>query len=226
MDFTNLDLGEDLSKNNNQADRDVWQAEQQARIHKESLQRFGVAPISKIQLPRVAENPVTQLEYNTRLYSILNMIWDTSHTEKTYPLADTWKELYPHVQYNPKATNWKISAKDTDRITKEMLDYGIKPKFRKIDGVRGVIDVITDAHKTNIISEQAKKLALQDERIRNYEFLLDGVKDQIVYRGHVLPYSAKHRGYHLTLGGKKLVVSQKNVEKLQSVFDFIDLFED
>jgi len=226
MDFNDIEIGENLSEVNNQADRDAWQADQIARLNKESMRMFGCKPISTVQLPRVAANPVSQQEYNTRLFSLLNMIKDTSLSMSRYPLADTWKALYPHIPYNDKATNWKISKKDMETIVNKMKDEGIYKRLRRTDGVAGVVAVIKDAHKTKVIEDQARLIAEQDERIQNYQFLMDGTEDRIIYKGHIMPYSTKHRGYHITLGGKKLVVSQKNIEKLQSVFDFIDMFEE
>lgn len=224
MDFNNLEIGENLAETNRQAemDADIAKLNADARILMKS--KYGVPLINTLQAPRVAVNPVTQEEYNCRLYALLNIIRNPELANDRYPLATSWKTMYPNIEYNDKATNWKFSKKDKDTVIEIMKELAVYRRF-KFEGVSSVVTIMKDVHKTQVIEQQAQIIADQDERIKQYQFLMDGTEDRIIYKGHVMPYSAKHRGYHITLSGKKHVISQANITKLQAVFDFIDMFE-
>jgi len=228
MDWNTLEIGEDLTavtQKSKQAALDEIVARHTASLRKE-LQYQGGKLVSNPQVNRVAVNPVSQMDYNCRLYALLNIIRNPELSIERYPLANSWKMLYPRIPYREKATNWNISKKDAATMKALMKELNVYRTVSIIEGgVKAVIIAMKDVHKTQVIEQQLQTIADQDERIKNYQFLMDGTEDRIIYKGHVLPYSAKHRGYHITLGGKNHVISQKNIQKLQTVFDFIDMFE-
>tara|TARA_R110002020_G_scaffold392080_1_gene602418 strand:- start:260 stop:907 length:648 start_codon:yes stop_codon:yes gene_type:complete len=211
MDFTNIDLGEDLGTEHNQVERDAWQAEQEARIRKESLQKFGVAPISKVQLPRVAANPVTQQEYNTRLFTLLNIIREPKRAANRYPLSDTWKELYPMIPYNDKATNWKISKKDAETIINEMKAHGVYKRFR-MDGVASVIARVKEHYQTTRINEL-------EDRVTKLELMLseDG---SVWYKGIEIKRLA--RTFQATIGDSVISTRHGTFDKMSAFLADID----
>lgn len=222
MDFDNIEIGEDLSEVNNQADRDAWQAEQIARMNKESMQKFGVKPISTVQLPRVAANPVTQTEYNTRLYSILKIIENPELANERYPLATTWKKFYK-TPYNDKATNWKISKKDAATIIAKMKEEGVYKRFR-MDGVASIIAVVKDFHKTMVIKEQAMTIKDQEDRLKAFELMLDPKSTDIYYRGHHIKRLT--RKYSVKIAGLEMTMPHNAIDKMFAVFAAIDAIED
>ena len=106
-----------------------------------------------------------------------------------------------------------------------MKELGVYTRF-KCNTVQSVIAFMKDVHKTRLIEQQQEELAQKDAEIKKYQFMLNSNGDTIVYRGHVIPYSSRERAYCINLGGKKHKISKGNVEKLQKLFDVIDLFED
>ena len=211
MDFTTLELGENLAEENNQADRDAWQAEQIARMNKESMRKFGVRPISTVQLPRVAANPVKQEEYNARLYTLKHIIRNPELTEQKYPLADTWKEVYPHIPYNGKATNWKISKLDAATLKQLMQDEGVYKKFR-MDSVASILARV----KAHYLSEKVLKL---ERRVSVLELQLAD-NGNVWYRG--IELVKLNKTFKVTLNGVVMETRHGTFDKLFKFLEQID----
>ena len=207
-----------------QAAIDEITARHTAALRKE-LHQQGVALLHTPKAARVAAVPVTQTEYDCRLYSLLHIIRNLECTEHTYPLSTVWKELYPAIPYNDKATNWNISKVDKDKIVGLMKELKIYRRF-KCDTVNDVLTILKLVHNERKLADMSKQLQEQENRIAKYEFMLNGADDTIVYRGHVLTYSSHERAYFIKLGDKKYKISKGNIEKLQLLFDTIDMFED
>jgi len=214
-----MDLGEDLSTENNQAERDAWQAEQEARIRKESLQKFGVMPISKVILPRVAANPVTQQEYNCRLYALLNIVRTPELSDARYPLSESWQALYPNIPYNSKATNWKISKKDSLTILNLMKELGVYKRFR-MDGVASVVREVHRHHQTQEIERMTNELEQKDEHIRKLELLINNESGNMTYRGVKITRLA--RTFKAEMGDFVLTTRHGTFDKMNQFLEQID----
>lgn len=226
MDFESFNT-EDLTAKtqaSKQATSDEIIARHTLALSKE-LHQNGSKLITRPQASRVAVNPVSQTEYDCRLYALLNIVRNAELANTRYPLAESWKTLYPHIPYNDKATNWGFRDHHKDMVLNLMKELGVWRRFRW-EGSKSVVAVMKDIHKTQVIDEQAKLIEEQNELIKNYQFLLDMTEDRIIYKGHVMPFSVKHRGYHITLGGKRHIITKQNIAKMQVVFDFIDMFDE
>ena len=227
MDFTTLELGENLAEDvqqSKQATYDEIVARHTVAMSKE-LKYNGGKLIAKPLAARVAKNPVTQTEYDCRLYALLNIVRNPELSIVKNPLASSWKALYPNIPYNDKATNWGFRDQHKDKIVDLMKELGVWRRFRW-EGSKSVITIMKDIYKSSVIEDQARVIAEQDERIQHYQFLMDNTDDRIIYKGHVMPFSSKHRGYHITLGGKQHIITKANIAKMQLVFDFIDMFDE
>lgn len=112
---------------------------------------------------RVATNPVSQMEYDCRKYALLNIIRNPELTESRYPLADSWKTLYPHIPYNDKATNWPLSKMDRKELISVMKEEGVW-KHTELTRVKHFIERVHTYHLANKVIElehRVKVLELQ-----------------------------------------------------------------
>ncbi len=217
-DFNTLDLGEDLTTRNRQAEIDAVVAQANVTLRKQLNNQFGVKLINSAQAPRIAANPVSQQEYNCRLYALLNIIRNPELTEERYPLAHSWKTLYPAIAYNEKATNWKISKRDRETIKnllKELKMYG----RLAIESVKDVVGLVTDFRKTQVIQEQAAMLQEQDKQLKTYQMLVDD-SDSIWYKGYEIKRLT--RKYQVIAGGVELCVPLSGVDKLFNMLHTLD----
>ena len=176
MDFNNLELGDDLQTCNKQADMNAYIAEQNARMRKEMQQMFGQKLIIAAQAPIIAVNPVTQQEYDCRLYALLNIIKNPELSTERYPLASTWKKLYPHIPYNEKATNWKLSKKDRETLIAEMRVQG-SYKYVELTRVRHFIERVHTHYLANQVIDLTKRIkVLELQQVDNGNIWYQGVE--------------------------------------------------
>jgi len=127
------------------------------------LQQQGSKLVTRPMAARVATNPVSQMEYNCRKYALLNIIRNPELTESRYPLADSWKALYPEIPYNDKATNWPLSKKDREDLIATMKEEG-SWKHTELTRVKHFIERIHTYHLANKVTElehRVKVLELQ-----------------------------------------------------------------
>ena len=210
IDFNTLDTGEDLSTDSHSA---VFTAER-LRLEKELrilAQTHGKKLLSKPMFSREAANPVTQLEYNTRLYTLLHIIRNPELTEQRNPLADTWKTTYTHVPYNDKATNWNISKKDRESIVTLLKELGMYKRF-VCDSVKSVIERVTDYYKT-------QKISMLEEKVRTLELRLED-NGNIWYRGVEIKKLA--RVYKVVIGDFELSTRHGTFEKMDDFLKQVD----
>ena len=210
MDFNTLYTGEDLSTDTSSA---VFAAER-LRLEKELrilAKTHGKKLLSTPMFSREAVNPVTQLEYNTRLYTLLHIIRNPELTEQRYPLADTWKSTYTHVPYNEKATNWKLSKKDREAIVTLLKELGMYKRF-VCDSVKSVIDRVTDYYKT-------QKISMLEEKVKTLELRLED-NGNIWYRG--VEIKKISRVYKVVIGDFELSTRHGTFDKMEDYLSQID----
>ena len=163
MDFNNIDIGEDLSavtQASKQATHDEIIARHTAALAKELHQQGGKL-IQRPQAARVAVNPVSQMEYNSRKHALLNIIRNPELSAARYPLAESWRQISKEP-YNDKATNWKISKHDATDIVALMKELGVYKRF-KLAGAASIIAIVKDYYQSqqiNILKERIKTLEL------------------------------------------------------------------
>lgn len=205
MDFTTLEIGDDLQACTKQAEMNAYIAEQNAKMRKDMQQMFGQKLIIAAQAPIIAANPVTQQEYNCRLYALLNIIRNPVLTTERYPLANSWKTLYPHIPYNEKATNWKISKKDRDTLIAEMKVQG-SYKYIELIRVRHFVERVNTHYLANQVIDLTKRVkVLELQKVDNGNIWYQGV--EIVKLARTF----------------KVVVGEKSIETRHGTFD--KLFE-
>jgi len=194
--------------------------EANTELAKKLKQQEGVVLVFGATAPRVALVPKTQDEWNARLYSLLTIIRQPERVDKAYPLSNTWKELYPHIPYNGKATNWAISEKDTATIINLLKELGMYKRF-SCSSVKNVIALVTDFRKTQIIKEQAAMIEEQSDKLKQYELLVDPESDSIWYKGHEIKRLS--REYSVNVGGIKMTIPLKGIDKLFVICQHIDV---
>lgn len=188
-------------------------------LAKQLKRQEGVPLLFGATAPRVAANPVGQEEWNARLYSLTAIIRQPERTDVAYPMATTWKELYPHIPYNGKATNWKISGKNKELIKNLLVELGMYKRI-SMDTVKDVIAVVKDFRKTQIIKEQAAMLKAQDATIRKFELMVDTTSNNFWYKGHEIKRLT--RKYSVNVGGIDMSVPLNGIDKLFDIFAHID----
>ena len=157
MDFNNVDIQETAE--------DVQQAkaathfEIQARhmlAMKKELHMHGGKVLYDAQLVRSALNPVSQREYNSRKFALLNIIRNPELAAKRYPLAESWKQV-SNEPYNDKATNWKLSKKDREDLIVVMKEEGVW-KHTELTRVKHFIERCNTYYLANKVLELEKRV--------------------------------------------------------------------
>lgn len=158
IDFNTLDTGEDLSKDSHSAVRASAEAELRklARIFERT---YGGK--TNLFISKEAANPIKQDVYNARLYTLLHIIRNPKLAIQTYPLKQTWTNVYAHVEYNDKMTSIKLGKKDILQVKKLLKELGMYKKFSCVY-VKDVVALVLDHYQKNRIQEleEAQKLTL------------------------------------------------------------------
>lgn len=201
-----------------QAELDAWVAEQNAKLRKEAMQKFGKAPISDVRLPRIAKNEVTQLEYDARLYSLLHIIRNPELTDDKTPLATAWRQLYAHISYNKYATNWKISKHHREVIKDALKSAGMYKRFA-IDSVAAVINRVSTHYNTQRRLEMEKENSELKKELRELRLLIEDSGD-MVYRGVTIKKLS--RTFKVEVGDFTLETRHGTFDKLDEFLRQVD----
>ena len=223
IDFNNIEIGEDLTaitQASKQATHDEIIARHTTALAKELHQQGGKL-IQRPQAARVAVNPVSQMEYNSRKHALLNIIRNAELSIVRYPLAESWRQI-SNEPYNDKATNWKISKHDAQDIIDEMKKLGVYKRFR-MDGVASIITVVKDYYKTKVMEEQAMTIKDQEDKLHKYEVMFDKSSEDIWYKGHQIKRLT--RKYAVSIGGVDMSVPLNGIDKLFAIFKHIDIID-
>lgn len=210
MDFNSIKISEDLSQDSHSAVEaaEFADLQKQLRIHAKKYNRtMIVAP----QMSKEAANPVSQMEYNARLYALLHIIRNPEKADTRYPLADAWKELYPHIPYNDKATNWNISKQDRTTIVDLLKELGMYKRF-VCDSTKAVIQRVSDYYKT-------QRIVMLEEKVRTLELQLVDNGD-ILYRG--ITIKRLTRVYKAQIGDFVLEARHGTFDKMDDFLKQID----
>ena len=160
MDFDFQSFDHKESEEERRAQKVATLKEIQARhmlAMKKELHMHGGKVLNDAQLVHEAVNPVSQQEYNCRKFALLNIIRNPELAESRYPLADSWKALYPHIEYNDKATNWKLSKKDREDLIAEMKKEGVW-KHTELTRVKHFIERVRTYYLANKVIELEKRV--------------------------------------------------------------------
>ncbi len=214
MDFNLIELSEDQSK--------VAQVSKQENLdrilakHTKALsidlKRAGGKLISRPQVGRVAVHPVTQTDYNCRKFALLHLIRNPQLTDARYPLANSWKSLYPHIPYNERATNWGLSKTDRQEIKDVMKAEGVW-KHVELTRVRHIIDRVHTYYMEN-------KVITLEKRIKVLELQLAD-NGNVWYRGIEIVKLA--RTFKVTVQGVTIETRHGTFDKL---FEFLGQVDD
>ena len=208
IDFNNLDTGEDLSKGPSQSavrDSDIAAYLKAGRI----LSKKHGMKVSTF-VSREAANPVSQVEYSTRLYTLMHIIKNPELTELKNPLAETWQKNYT-LPYNDKATNWGFGAKDRETIVTLLKERSMYKRF-VCDSVKAILLRVSDYYKTN-------KIMLLQEEVRTLQLKLVDNGD-ILYRGVTIRRLA--REYKAQIGDFVLTARHGTFDKMDEFLKQID----
>lgn len=159
MDFNDIETGEDLSKaDSHSAVRASAEAELRklARVFERT---YGSK--TNLFISKEAANPIKQDVYNARLFTLLHIIRNPKLSIQTYPLKQTWTDVYPHVAYNDKMTSIKLGKRDIEEVKKLLKELGMYKKFSCVY-VKDVLAVVLDYYQKTRIHEleEAQKLTL------------------------------------------------------------------
>ncbi len=208
MDFQSYNHEESVQEKQaiKQATYDEIVARHTLALQKE-LGNNGGKLISRPQAARVAVNPVSQMEYNCRKYALLNIIRNVELSETRYPLADSWRTLYPNIPYNEKATNWNLSKGDREELIAVMKEEGVW-KHTELTRVKHFIERVHTYHLAN------KVIALE-KRVKTLELQLAD-NGNIWYRGVEIIKLA--RTFKVTIGEVVIETRHGTFDKL---FEFL-----
>lgn len=171
------------------------------------LHRQGSKLVTKPMAARAATNPVSQMDYNCRKYALLNIIRNPELTEERYPLADSWKALYPNIPYNDKATSWKLSTLDKEALRQELKDEGIYKR-----GTYNTVQDFLARIKTYHLENKVLKL---EQRVKVLELQLAD-NGNIWYKGVEIIKLA--RTFKVTVGETVIETRHGTFDKL---FEFL-----
>ena len=115
MDFSTLFTGEDLTAEavNKSAVQAASEAEIQKAIRIHSKQ-FGCKAISNVMFAREAKNPISQTQYDTRLYVLKHIIRNPRVVKHTYPFKDDVDRVISTYTLPDKLTSLELSSKDIE----------------------------------------------------------------------------------------------------------------
>lgn len=163
--------------------------------------------------------------YELRYKALLRIINDGDLALSKQALSNGWKEVTDHP-YTPELNRHRVNTATRDKLVAAMKAKGMKVTLSKLHMPPDYIDVIRKHYKDEYIRDVTEENRDLKKQIAQYKFFMDTIKDALVYRGHILKFSKKHRGFHIKLAGKDLVIPRNSVEKMQKVFAVIDTIED
>jgi hypothetical protein len=209
IDFNNIEIGEDLSKDSHSAveAQEFMDLQKQLRIH---AKKYNRKIISDVQMSRDATNPITSEQYNARLYTMMHIIRNPEYSNKRYPLKDTWSELYT-IPYPEKMTSTPWSKNHRDKL-KELLKSEGMYKHVEYSKTRHFVERVNAHYMSNkVLKLEAKITALELQ-------LSDS--GNIWYRGIEIVRQSRH--FKVEVNGNTFTTRHGTFDKLLEFLKQID----
>ena len=175
--------------------------------------------LTKPRVAKSAVSPIAKGMWAYRLNVFLGMIECPERSLSDNPIATTWKEFYPDIEYGKWLTSYPIGRFDKPTLRKALKAAGIKKKGQ-LQTVADLTRILREHANAKRHREISKLIQKNDETIRSLELAIDNQTGSIFYNGIEIKKLSER--YKVTIGGNTLEMRHGAFDKVSEFFNDID----